>query len=557
MFRPSDLTLFLWRSEFGERMRLMHLSAAIFLLGFAWFVSADDAVSKWQKQIGREVSIPEHLRDDEEFRTPLVELISYGKKLFSANWTEQEGGGRPLAKGTGKPLSNPKKPLTGVRSFNRVSGPDANSCAGCHNAPFGIPGGSGDFATNVFVLGQRFDFLTFDPQDRVPTAGALDEQANPVTLQSVANLRSTPGLFGAGYLEMVARQITNDLQKVRDSLKPGESKPLVSKGISFGRIGRTHDGLWDTSQVEGLPRASLISNGTQDPPNLVVRPWHQAGNAASLREFTNTSFNQHHGIQSSERFGANTDPDGDGFSNELTRSDVTAVTVYQATLQVPGRVIPNDSAVEKAVLLGENTFARIGCANCHVPALPLDKEGWMFSEPSPYNPSGNLRVGETKTLRLDLNNPSLPQPRLTVSGDGIVYVPAFTDFKLHDICDPDDEAEPLDMNETTWSAKFKAGNRRFLTRRLWGAANEPPYFHHGLFTTMRQALLAHGGEAATVRAAFVALPANEQDNLIEFLKTLQVLPPGTKDLIVDENFQKKRWPSTAAYSRTAAVLTPK
>jgi hypothetical protein len=537
-------------------MRLQHLGAAFFLLAFVFYVRADDKPSKWQKQIGREVSIPEHLRDDDEFRTPLLDLIAYGKKLFCANWTEQEGGGRPLAKGTGKPLSNPKKPLTGVRSFNRVSGPDANSCTGCHNSPFGTPGGSGDFATNVFVLGQRFDFLTFDPQDRMPTSGAVDEQGEPVSLQNVANLRSTPGLFGAGYLEMVARQITNDLQKIRDSLKPGDSRPLDSKGISFGRIARWSDGLWDTSQVEGLPRASIISSGTQDPPNLVVRPWHQAGNAASLREFTNTSFNQHHGIQSTERFGTNTDPDGDGFSNELTRADVTAATVYQAALPVPGRVIPNDPAVERAVLLGEKVFTKIGCATCHMPSLPLDKEGWMFSEPSPYNPPGNLRVGEAKTLRFDLNNPALLPPRLAVSKDGVVYVPAFTDFKLHNICDPDDDAEPLDMNETTWSDKFKAGNCKFLTRRLWGAANQPPYFHHGLFTTMRQAVLAHGGEAAPVRAAFIALTPEEQDDLIEFLKTLQVLAPGTKDLIVDENFHKRAWPPSTALAATRSPLLP-
>src|SRR5262245_22862063 len=126
---------------------------------------------KWEKQIGREISIPEHLQDGDEFRLPLLELIAYGKQLFCANWTEQEGGGRPLAKGTGKPLSNPARPLTGTRSFNRISAPDANSCAGCHNAPFGIAGGGGDFATNVFVLGQRFDFATFDRRDDIPTSG--------------------------------------------------------------------------------------------------------------------------------------------------------------------------------------------------------------------------------------------------------------------------------------------------------------------------------------------------------------------------------------------------
>src|SRR5258708_10967136 len=36
------------------------------------------------------------------------------------------------------------------------------------------------------------------------------------------------------------------------------------------------------------------------------------------------------------------DPDGDGFTNELTTADLTAVSLFQATLAVPGRVIPND-----------------------------------------------------------------------------------------------------------------------------------------------------------------------------------------------------------------------
>src|SRR2546423_11652071 len=129
------------------------------------------AVSADRQSIGREWSVPRHLQDDEEFRLPLPELLRYGKLLFDANWTEQEGGGRPLSKGTGKQISDPTSPLTGSRSFNRISGPDANSCTGCHNAPYGISGGGGDFVTNVFMLGQRLDFATFDPDAKVPTRG--------------------------------------------------------------------------------------------------------------------------------------------------------------------------------------------------------------------------------------------------------------------------------------------------------------------------------------------------------------------------------------------------
>jgi CxxC motif-containing protein (DUF1111 family) len=144
---------------------------------------------------------------------------------------------------------------------------------------------------------------------------------------------------------------------------------------------------------------------------------------------------------------------------------------------------------------------------------------------------------------MDLNDPALPQPRLCPTTEDAQWldIPAYTDFKLHDITDPNDpaEAEPLDMNQTVWSAKFSMGNRKFLTKRLWGAANEPPFFHHGRFTTLREAVLAHSGEALDSRLAFQKQRAYEQDALIEFLKSLQVLPPGTTSLVVDENYRPK------------------
>ena len=514
---------------------------AIILLGLA--ISAQ-TVPRRNVRIGEEVAVPQHLVDGEEFTIPLEKLLAHGKLLFSANWTEQEGGGRPLTKGTGRPLSDPSKPLTGSRAFNRISAPDANSCAGCHNLPHGITGGSGDFVTNVFLLGQRFDFVTFDPSDKLPTRGTVDESGQPASLQTAADLRASTGMFGAGYLEMLARQMTAELQRIRDSIRLGETRELVAKGVHFGKLTLTKAGLWDTSQVEGLGRLSLLSKGSNDPPTLVIRPWHQASNVVSLREFSNTAFNHHHGIQSTERFGLNTDPDGDGFKDEISRADITAVAVWQATLQVPGRVIPRQPEIEDAVLMGERTFERIGCAACHISRLPLDKQGWIYSEPNPFNVSGNLRTGETHELKVDLSSNLLPGPRLRPDSSGTVWVEAYTDFKLHNICEPG-EAEAIDMNQSPWSKKFKEGNCRFLTKRLWGAANEPPFFHHGLFTTLRQAVLAHSGEALTSRRAFQQLSTYEQNSVIEFLKTLQVLPPGTKDRVVDENFKPREWPPSA------------
>ena len=312
----------------GHTMLALPWLLCLLLLAGVWLQPARAA------EIGREVAIPSHLQDGEEFATPLRWLLEHGQKLFNAVWTTQEGGGRPLTKGTGSPLADQAHPLRFPRNFNRISAPDANSCAGCHNAPFGIPGGGGDFVTNVVVLGQRFDFVTFDAGDPTATREGMDELGQPVTLQTIGNSRATLGMFGAGFIEMLARQMTAALQAIRDTTPPGGTRTLVTKGIAFGTIARLADGTWDTSRVEGLPASSLTTRGPAEPPSLIIRPFHQAGRVVSIREFTNNAFNHHHGIQSTERFGRESDPDGDSFANELTRADVTAATLFQATMAV-------------------------------------------------------------------------------------------------------------------------------------------------------------------------------------------------------------------------------
>lgn len=490
--------------------------------------------------IGREVGVAVHLRDGEEYRRSISQLLRHGRTLFEAVFTPEEGGGRPLSKGTGAPLSDPSSPLIFPREFNRLSARDANSCGSCHSIPF--MGGGGHITANAFLVGQRFDFLTFDHEDTIPLRGALDERGLPVKLQSF-NSRATLGMFGSGFVEMVARQITFDLRAIRDATAPGDSRELTSKGISYGRLARAADGTWDTTGVEGIAATSLVTTGPSDPPSLVIRPFHQSGTVISLREFTNNAFNHHLGIQTEERFGLGTDADGDGFENELTRADVTAAAIFQATLAVPGRVIPNDREIERAVLIGEQRFEELGCASCHRPSLPLDNRGWIFSEPNPFNLAGNLRPGEARPLDVDLTSDALPGPRLKPR-DGVVMVPMFTDLKLHDITTGpgDPNIDPLDMNQPAGSPGFFAGNSKFITKKLWGLANEPPFFHHGMFATIREAILAHAGEANASALAFRNLRAYEQGAVVEFLKTLQVLPPGTRALVIDENGRAKRWP---------------
>ena len=213
--------------------------------------------------IGREVAVPRHLADGEEFTSvsPICSRTAGGSSTRIG--PTQEGGGRPLTKGTGRAARRSvaaagrrarvqprfgarrelvrRLPQRAVRDLGRRRRLRRPTCS-C----------SGSASTS----------LTFDRADTVPTRGAVDETGKPVTLQEAADSRATTGMFGAGYLEMLARQITEraaaharqDAAR-RDARARRERDPL--------RHARrfTKEGLWDTSKVEGLGRLSLLSTG--------------------------------------------------------------------------------------------------------------------------------------------------------------------------------------------------------------------------------------------------------------------------------------------------------
>ena len=452
---------------------------------------------------GDEAVVGTHLSqaDVEAGRVSTEELLDAGARLFSASFNTLDGAGRPETTGTGAPRARREAP----QNFNRISAPDANSCAGCHNVP--LPGGGGDNVANVFVLGQAHPFVNFD--------GGEGDSFQNLTLADVANERATIGMSGSGFIELLAREMTAELWQLRDgavtaAMNAGTpvDQPLASKGVSYGTLTANPDGSLDTSAVEGVDG------------DLVVKPFHQKGVVVSLREFTNNAMNHHHGMQTRERFGPGVDADNDGMVDELTEGDVTAATLFQAAMAPPGRVLPNDTSALMAVANGEMIFESIGCASCHVPELVLEDP--VFTEPGPYNPAGNLQLADVGTpVALDLTVEG-PGPRPTPEPDGSVRVRAYTDLKRHDM--GAGLAEPLVQAGVPGSF--------FLTKKLWGMANEPPYMHNGRALTLTEAIRMHGGEGQAARVAFDALSQPERDDLLEFLQTLQVLPEGSPDMTV-------------------------
>lgn len=409
--------------------------------------------------------------------------IADGRKLFKTKFNFFDGVGRPESTGDSKPT--PRTPVT--EGFQRIAGPDANSCAGCHNEP--RIGGSGEFVTNAFVGAHLSD---------PPTVSVFAEQTSE---------RNTVTLFGSGAIELIAREMTKELHEQRDAAVTkarGLGMPVIAelrgKATTFGTITAFPDGYVNYENLDGIDF------------DLIVRPFGVKGVAASIREFTTFALNQHHGIQAVERFGWErtglSDFDGDGYKAEFTMGQMTALVLFQATLSIPNKRDHFNTKPE-----GFHVFQSIGCVACHTTKTVFQSN--LFTEPGHFNRPGAMSEKDAASIvRIGLDVPS---------SNGQFFVQMYSDLKRHRMCDTEvrhfcNERRRQDNVHEEW----------FMTSRLWNLATSAPYCHRGDCITISEAILAHGGEARTARERFKALSMGERKSLVDFLLSL-----GTEQ-IVDE-----------------------
>jgi len=406
---------------------------------------------------------------------PVERAITDGRRLFKAKFNLLDGAGRPEATGDSKPT--PRK--TPVAAFQRIAGPDANSCAGCHNEP--QIGGSGEFVTNTFVGAHLSD---------PPTFRASADQTNE---------RNTTTVFGSGVVELVAREMTEELHRQRNAAvaeSRSSGKPVTAElsggTTNFGTITAFPEGYVNYEKLDGIDF------------DLIIRPFGVKGVAASIREFTTFALNQHHGVQAVERFGWErtglTDFDGDGHETEFTIGQVTALVLFQATLPIPNKIDHFRDMPE-----GFDAFLSIGCAACHTPKTPIQSN--LFTEPGRFNRPGAMSTKDTATI---------VQVRLDVPAkNGQLFVQMYSDLKRHRMCD----AEVRHFcNEGL--RQDNVNEELFMTARLWNLATSAPYCHRGDCSTISEAILAHGGEARVAREKFIALATSKKKSLVKFLLAL-------------------------------------
>ena len=65
-----------------------------------------------------------------------------------------------------------------------------------------------------------------------------------------------------------------------------------------------------------------------------------------------------------------------------------------------------------------------------------------------------------------------------------------------------------------------ATGREWRTAPLWGVSRRTRFLHDGRATSLRAAILAHGGEARRARQRFRSLSAADRTRLVAFLDSL-------------------------------------
>lgn len=290
--------------------------------------------------------------------------------------------------------------MTGAPKYRylRMNGLDSQSCFECHNS-----------------IGS--DPVSYDVQDRgalmrkSPTVGGaagLNSNAfiNPYFPKPFTLLvRNPPAVFGSGYVQAVADEMTLELFVERERARllarraPGRQvkQALSAKGVSFGYILTTYTPgsppriLADTTicnPTAGVASIGGVQGYTEDMMHvegvscdLVVRPFQWKGITSSLRHFVQGALDFHFSMQPFETVGlCDCDADGKGKSltgpdgPEVTIGNLTALASFVGMMRPPVQTPPSTAAEKRGeqLFLGKvpGTYGQM-CASCHVASLHL------------------------------------------------------------------------------------------------------------------------------------------------------------------------------------------
>ncbi len=402
------------------------------------------------------------------------------------------GCGDPLLPGApddSETLEGPIDGLTGSQSaahargdaeFARVFSPTAGlgpifvaaSCASCH-----VADGRGHPLFNITRFGRQ-TASGFDPMESVggpqlqnrAIAGYLAELM-PNGASSVARFMA-PSVTGLGLLEAVDDATILALADPNDSNGDGISgRPSFVDSSDF---------IADITSVQALLQGAERTRHVPVNGKYLGR-FGKKARTINLLHQTVFAYSQDMGVTTDlvprELLNVQTGEQATDLAPdpEAGQGIVDAVVFYLRTLRPP----PRRNATRADVVEGEKLFAESGCASCHV---------------------STMRTGASEVGPLNQ----------------VTFHP-FTDLLLHDMGpELDDGYTEGDALPSEWR-----------TAPLWGIGlaekaqgGTPFYLHDGRAQTLRDAIKFHGGEASRSRSAFDALPSDQQERLLAYLRSL-------------------------------------
>jgi CxxC motif-containing protein (DUF1111 family) len=371
---------------------------------------------------------------------------------------------------------------------------NAQSCRECHQSPVsgaasqvtelrvGHQGPEGHFRNPEIPIARGAEVISGRSlvNDRAicPNAAFPDKEIQervPET-ETIRTFRLSLNLLGDGFVEAVADQTLIDLAK--QQCKSSHRKicgqvlqvPIVEAPgqMSVGRFG------WKDQQASLLSFAGDaylnemgITNRLQ--PDEVTRLCNTASEP-------------------------NDTPGPDGLS------DIDHFARFIRATKAPAR----DSQLASSVVAkkGNGLFDKIGCATCHVETLTTA-------------PAGTKINGGTFAIPIAL---------------GSMTFHPYGDFLMHDVGTGDGILQATRehygnkvfqmMSGYLSKQDFESSRNKIRTAPLWGVRLRPRLMHDGASLMLRDAILRHGGEASHVSRQFEKLKREDQEAIIEFLKSL-------------------------------------
>jgi CxxC motif-containing protein (DUF1111 family) len=190
----------------------------------------------------------------------------------------------------------------------------------------------------------------------------------------------------------------------------------------------------------------------------------------------------------------NDTPGSDGLS------DIDHFARFIRATKAPAR--DSQLASSAAANRGNGLFEKIGCGTCHVESLTTGAAGTKIN-------------GGTYTIPVALGS--------------ITFHP-YGDFLMHDVGTGDGILQATRehygskvfqmMSGYLSKQDFESSRNKIRTAPLWGVRLRPRLMHDGASLTLRDAILRHRGEATHVSQKFEKLKKEDQEALIEFLKSL-------------------------------------